>query len=499
MSEQTTAPLPNDGGRVAVIDIGSNTVRMVVFDGGQRVPFLTFNEKSACGLGRGLSQSGRLNPEGVERARRLLVRFQRLTAQMALRRVHILATAAVREAEDGAPFAHWVESLFNQPVEILSGPDEARLAAMGVLCGSPEAEGLVADLGGGSLDLVELRQGRLGDFAATLPFGHLKIAEAMAAEKGKLRRRIDRALADIPQIATCPGGTLHAVGGSWRALASLFINLTEHPLHIIDHFSLPADRILSLIKQSVLGSSKRERKKIFVSARRADSLPAAAVVLASLVEASGCHEVLFSGYGLREGRFFDSLPPKDQDLDPLIAGCRGFTAQRSRFAPHDLELLDWMDPVFHDDTPRQRQIRQAICILADIAWREHPDYRAEHAFLRVLRMPLPGLAHEERVEMALAAAYRYNHGRNLPSLKTYLPMIDDARQRRAMAIGIGLRLAHILSGSVPGLVEMTRLNVEGDQLLLKLPPGGALYRSETVDRRLNQMAKAAGLSGSRVD
>lgn len=483
--------------RVAVIDMGSNTVRMVVFDGNQRVPFLMFNEKSVCGLGRELSTTGRLHPDGVDSARRLLTRFARLVRQMAPDRLHLLATAAMREAEDGPEFATWVEQLFGQKVELLSGPDEARLAALGVLCGTPQADGLVADLGGGSLDLLGVEHGQLGGFAETTPYGHIKIGEAMGGNDRDLVARMRDHMGSLPGMAPMGGRTLYAVGGSWRALASLFINLVDYPLHVIDHFSLHRDRALELIETSVL-SRKARRRKMFVSMRRAKSLPAAGLVLKALLEASECREVVFSGYGLREGRFFESLSDDQRDHDPILAGCRGFIALRSRFGPHDQELHDWLTPVFAVETERQRQLRRAICVLGDIAWREHPDYRAQHAFLRVLRMPLPGLNHGERVEMALATACRYNHGRNLPDLKTYLPLIDEPTRHRAMAIGAGLRLAHILSGGAPGVLDESRLEPEGDALKLALPPGGALYRSETVEKRLANLAQAAGFRSSKV-
>ncbi len=155
---------------VAVVDIGSNSLRLVVYDGVRRAARIMLNEKVLCGLGRGLSETGRLNQEGVEQARVNLQRFVSLARAIGVSRLDVLATAAVRDADDGREFAAEIERRFGVRVRILAGAEEGRYSALGVLSGIPDAQGFAGDLGGGSVELVPVAKGRAGA-GATLPIG----------------------------------------------------------------------------------------------------------------------------------------------------------------------------------------------------------------------------------------------------------------------------------------------------------------------------------------
>ena len=161
---------------VAVIDIGSNSLRLVVYDAPRRAAHTLLNEKVMCGLGRGLERTGRLNPEGVVQAKANLQRFVALARAAGAARIDVLATAAVRDAEDGADFVNDVEKRLSIRVRVLPGAEEGRLSALGVLAGIPDAAGVVGDLGGGSIELAAIGNGRVGS-VATLPIGPLRLIE----------------------------------------------------------------------------------------------------------------------------------------------------------------------------------------------------------------------------------------------------------------------------------------------------------------------------------
>lgn len=487
-------PHPQNGngariGRVGVIDIGSNTVRLVVYDTPTRLPFPIFNEKGQCELGRGLGASGRLNPDGVELAYKSLARFQRLSEAMGVERLEVVATAAVRDAEDGPDFVQEIGKRFGMTVQVITGEEEARLAALGVLSGVPGADGVLGDLGGGSLDLVELDRGSFGRFA-TLPLGHLRLADEVCGKGRGVPELIDEHFSKVPWLEEMRGRTLYAVGGSWRAIARVFIDQTGHPLHVIDNYTLSfeeASRLLRLIS----GLSKESLEKIpGVPKRRLATLPCAATAMGAVLEAAQPKEVTFSAFGMREGKLLTCLRPELRDQDPLIAACETLAERTGRFAFGGRELLDWTSPLFPDETPMERRLRYAACLISDIGWTEHPDYRAEIAFHRTLRLPFAGLGHHDRVFLALAVFVRYNGDPDAAVAASVHDLLDEGRIHRAKVLGLALRLASTVSGGAPGLLPQTELALAGGVLEFRLPEDSEVFIGEAVERRFRTLAKA---------
>jgi len=488
----------NAPGRVGIVDIGSNTVRLVVYDAPLRLPVPIYNEKTSCRLAKGLETTGRLNPQGVEEAIRSLHRFTRLADAMGVERLDLVATAAVRDASDGRRFVKRIKKTFKMPVNLLSGPEEARMAALGLLSGVRDADGMLADLGGGSLDLVKLDKGKFADFA-TVPLGHLRLSEAAHSRPDEAADVVAKRLADVPWLGTVKGRTFYGVGGAWRTLARVFIDQTGYPLHVVDGFRLSADaawRLAHLVGH--LGAQSLARIP-GVPRARAETLPYAALVLEYLLAASRARDIVFSSFGMREGRLLETLPEKVRRQDPLIAGATGMAERTGRFPVDADGIMAWLKPILADgkDGGRddERRLALAATLLSDIGWDEHPDYRAEHAYLRALRLPFAGLSHADRVFIALAIFIRYN---GEPANRLVAPvkrMLDDERRMRARSIGLALRLAHTLTGSAPGLLERTRLVVKGKWLTLKIPAEGQMFQSETIERRLRTLARSLGLKG----
>ncbi len=479
-------------GRVGIVDIGSNTVRLVVYETHTKLPIPIFNEKVQCALAREMGKTGRLNPRGIDGALRSLARFSRLAAAMEVTRLELVATAAVREASDGVAFVEQVEAATGHPVHVLSGAEEARLAAVGLLNGVPDADGVLGDLGGGSLDLVGLDGGRIGNFA-TFPVGHLRLAEDAGWNRQKARLLIDSALEGLPWLAGMSGRSLYAVGGSWRGLARIFIEQTHHPLHVLDNYkvhfldALRLSRLIADLNENML------QKLTSVRQGRLDTLPYAAIALSALIEAARPEQVVFSGFGMREGQMLELLPPDLRPQDSLISACESQAKRTGRFAIHGQEILDWMTPLFSGETQAERRLRLAVCLLSDIGWTEHPDYRAHHAYQRVLRVPYPGLTHPDRAMMALATFVRYGRDVADPLLNGTPSLLDESSIALSRTIGLALRLAHTLSGGAPGLLAQTRLKIEKDRLILVLPADNAVFLSDAVERRLKQLAASKGL------
>ncbi len=490
-----TSPIqPGRPGRVGVIDIGSNSIRLVVYDGVSRTLVPVFNEKVMSALGRDLAVTGRLSPAGIELALRNLERFTRILEGMGVDRVDALATSAVRDAADGRAFVDEIERRCGLTVTIISGFEEGRLSALGVLAGIPGADGVMGDLGGGSLELVGIDGGALCE-QDTLPLGPLRLMSGKDLGEGA-RDTVEKALRRQDWLSRYAGRRFYAVGGAWRALAKLHMERSGHPLHIIHHYTVPAKALLDLLALLAKQGKSSLQGLGGVSKRRLEVLPAAALVLEGVLRALKPREVVFSAYGLREGHLFDLLPPEEQAQDPLLHAAAQIAHRMDRFG-HAEAVAEWTRPIFEAETPAQARLRQAASLMSDIGWTEHPDYRAEHAFLRLLRMPVAGLDHRERIFLALAVHARYG-GDASPAMAATIELLDDADRDRATLLGATLRLAHTVTGGASALLDRTRLSRSEGVIRLELPPDEAALAGDVVQRRLDAVAKILGCTGEIV-
>lgn len=478
---------PGVGERVAVIDIGSNSIRLVVYDALKRAPLPIFNEKIMCGLGRGLARTKRLNPEGTSVGLTNLVRFSRLAKGLGVDRVEMLATAAVREAEDGAAFIDEVERLTGLRVQVVPGVREAQLAAMGVLSGTPGAKGVVGDLGGGSLELVWVDHHRLTNHV-TLPLGPLRLMEVAGAKAGSLVRHIDQYFESQPWLESMAGETFYAVGGAWRSLAKLHMERTEHPLHIIHNYTIPAP-LARDFAGDIAGLNRAVLERSPATRRRSDTVPYAALVLERLLRVAAPGRVVFSAYGLREGHMFSLLPEAERRKDPLIASCADLARAAGRPVPADATFA-WTEGLIAGEDETTRRLREASCHLSEVAWAEHPDYRHIIAFERVLRYPFPGVDHEDRVFLAMTAFVRYCGGTVGDVIDPVRELLPEGRAAKALVLGLALRLAHTLTGGAAGALSRTSLRVRHEELVMTLPEDRSVMTGEVVERRLAALANA---------
>jgi len=447
---------------------------------------MLFNEKVLCGIGRGLGATGKLDREGMSLAVTNLRRFVALARAIPVVRLDVVATAAVRDATDGQEFVRTVERAFRIRVNILSGPEEGRLSAFGVIAGIPEAAGIVGDLGGGSVELVPIAGGQAGA-AATLPIGPLRLADS-AEDDRRLRETIDRHLDSVPWIGH-HDGAFHAVGGAWRALARIHMEQSKYPLHVIQQYSLPraaAEDFLDLIARQ---SRKSLERMSSISRKRLEWVPLAARVLQRLLRRSQPGRLVFSAFGLREGHLYSLLDEKEQRSDPLLAGATTMAQAHRRFGADGEELFAWTGAIFPGEEPRLRRLRRAAALLSDVAWAEHPDYRADQAMRTALFIPLGGIDHAERAFLAATLYARY--GGQEPG-EVVRKMLDDETLASARCVGLALRLANTLSGGVPGLLGGTRLMLEDGTLALSLRRESGDRLGESVQRRLDALGRALG-------
>jgi exopolyphosphatase / guanosine-5'-triphosphate,3'-diphosphate pyrophosphatase len=480
--------------RIAIVDIGSNTVRLVVFDALAELPIPIFNESVVCAMGKGLGQTGILNPNGIDLAMRALKRFIKLVRELQVQNFVMLATAAVRDASDGEAFVKKVKNEFGCSIQILSGAQEAELGAMGIISGFPGAQGLFADLGGGSLDIITRNVKSFG-VSGTLPLGHIRVAEDSQYDRKKAIKIIEKRLEQCPWLSKLKGKTLYAIGGSWRAIALLYIEQIKYPLHVLDNFTMNNSDARTFTKLLGQSSSRSFEKMGRVALSRAQTMPYAALVLNRLIKVVKPKDIIFSGYGLREGQFFKMLNSSSNEIDPLINACTGFALRSGRFSINGEEIASWMAPLFAKETDNYHRLCHAAALLSDIGWTEHPDYRAIHSFIRVLRFPISGITHRQRVMLAIAILIRYKGNLSQYEVKSVKKLISQTDQNRAQIMGLALRFAHLISGGVPGILPKTKLRIKDRLLELRVDNDSSALISTSVERLFLNLGSKLKLEG----
>ena len=482
--------------RCAVVDLGSNSVRLVVYEGLGRNPMSIFNEKAVIRLGRGLEATGVLDLDGMAQAMTILHRYRAVALAMGANPIEVLATAAVRDAHNGTDFVRQLRARMpDVPVRILSGVEEAELSSDGLLCGIPEADGLLADIGGGSLELVRIDNGK-SRTALTLPLGVIRLAEQSEGDLSTARLIAEAAFRSIGWLNEISGRDLYLVGGAWRALARIDMARTGYSLRMVHHYEIGRDQAREL-SAIILGASSRELAQMAgVSRRRVEDLPYAAAVLRRLTRMSGARRVVFSASGLREGWLMRQIPPEVRAEDAMLAGGRDLAALYGRDPELPPALLAWTAPLFAPETSEAARLREAACWMSDAGSHDHPEFRPEQAFLRVLRQPGIGLDHPARAFLALTIALRYEADASAPFLVPVRRLLDPMAARRAEILGMALRLAYTLSAGTPDLLAATRLRIEDQRLILSLTEGSGVFAGEAVVRRLTRLAQALDLGSA---
>ncbi|MDF1707443.1 MAG: Ppx/GppA family phosphatase [Paracoccaceae bacterium] len=454
----TTEPAPHDWGpfgrplfndassralaRVGVVDVGSNSVRLVVFDGAARSPAYFYNEKIMCALGEGLAETGRLNPRGRIRALDALRRFQKLAEGMDIAPLTAVATAAMREAEDGPEFQALIEAETGLKLWVVDGEEEARLSAQGVLLGWPGSYGLVCDIGGASMELAEIAGGHVGR-RVTSPLGPLKLRSVPGGKKGR-KAHIKAVLENLAETLGPQKNRLFLVGGSWRAIARIDMERRGYPLHVLHEYRMSAKSISATIDYINANDPVELRNRCGVSAARMDLVPLACEVLKAVVKTFQPRDIAVSSYGIREGMLYEQMPQSLRDRDPLIESCYFAEAKDARLPGFGKQLYEFILPLFKSAPLERKRLIQAACLLHDVSWRAHPDYRAEVCFDNATRANLGGLKHSERVFLGLALLHRYSNKREGTRFEPMFKLVDETAMHQAEVVGKAMRFGAML-------------------------------------------------------
>ena len=485
-----------NGPPLAVVDIGSNSVRLVVYERLSRAPTALFNEKALCGLGREVQTTGLLPADAVEQALAALKRYRALCTTMGAKQVLAIATAACRDAKNGRAFIKLAERTIRADIDVLSGAREAELTALGVMSGVHQPNGVVGDLGGGSLELIDIH-GTRARRGLTRPLGGLALADISAKSLKKADKFVKKTLGALPVLRDCEDRTFYAVGGTWRALARLHMWQTGYPLHVMHGYAIPADEALEFARLVHRVNVDTLSNIDVVNRERRPLLAYAALVLEHILRIGKPDRVMFSALGVREGLLYSLLKQKDKEKDALIEAARELNRLRSRSPRHGEELIEWTDRFMAtsglDEVAEERRLRHAACLLADIGWRAHPDYRGEQSLNIIAHGGFTAIDHPGRAYLALAVFYRHSGLVMDDELSPRLRELASTRTiDRARVLGAAMRLAYVVSAAMPGVLPKTKLAVERHRLALHLPGEYAALNGERVTARLRSLARLIG-------
>ncbi|HWZ08978.1 MAG TPA: exopolyphosphatase [Bradyrhizobium sp.] len=488
---------------VAVIDIGSNSVRLVVYEAMARSLITIFNEKALCGLGREVQSTGLLAPDAVVKALTSLRRFRALCRVMKVRRVHAIATAACRDASNGADFIAKAERICGVRIEILPGPREAKLSALGVVSGVHKPDGIVGDLGGGSLELIDVRGNRIRG-GVTLPLGSLALQDLSHKSLKRAERIVKFEISEVAQITAGRGRAFYAVGGTWRALARIHIIQSEYPLRVMHGYSIPAQEALDFARRlrRLVAANMLADIEVVADARR-PLLAYAALVLEYIIRVAKPKTIVFSTFGVREGLLYQMLPEAERTKDGFICAAQELNKLLSRSARHAEELIEWTDRLVRvvklRETEEDRRLRHAACLLSDIGWRVHPDHRGEETLNLITNGNFGSISHEGRVFVALSVFFRYaglSVENEPPAIMQ--EMVPPAMLERARLLGAAFRVAHLISAARPGVLPATHFRTQGRKLMLVFEHKLVDLVADRVGSRFKQLARLVGRSGSIV-
>lgn len=488
---------------VAVIDIGSNSVRLVVYESLTRSLVTLFNEKALCGLGREVQSTGLLAKDAVSKALTALRRFRALCRVMKVGRVYAIATAAARDASNGPDFIAAAEKICGCEIQIISGPREAKLSALGVISGIHKPDGLVGDLGGGSLELIDVK-GNAVRRGVTLPLGSLALQDASQRSPKKAERIVKLALTDVTQLKTAVGRNFYAVGGTWRALARLHIIQSGYPLRVMHGYSIPAAEALDFVRRlRRLATANILANIESIAEARQPLLVYAALVLEYIIRTAKPKTIVFSTYGVREGLLYEMLPQAQRAQDGLVGAAQTLNKLLSRSARHAQELSDWSDSFVRvaklQETDEDRRLRRVACLMSDIGWRVHPDYRGEQTLHLITNGNFGSTDHHGRAFLALCVYYRYagfSVENEPPELVRSL--VTPAQVERARLLGALFRVAHLISAARPGVLPATHFTSKDRKMMLVFEHRMVDLVADRVGSRFKQLARLVGRSGTIV-
>jgi exopolyphosphatase/guanosine-5'-triphosphate,3'-diphosphate pyrophosphatase len=496
--------------RLAVIDLGSNSFRLVVFKAGSDGWRRTDEIYEPVRIGEGEMATGRLGEAPMERALATLDVFSHFCRASGLREDEIdaVATSAIREAENADEFLTRARERTQLPIRVLTREQEARYGYLAAVNSSTLRDGCVLDLGGGSMQLVQVRD-RLAVQTGSWRLGTVLMSEAYLPPNGPAKRKQLEALCDhvATELASAPwlrdaaanGGRLVGIGGTVRNLAAAAQRAQGLPSNGVQGQLIPRD-VLSDLVERLAALPAAERSTVpGIKPARSDLILAGAVVLKGALKAAGFDAVEATEAGMREGVFFERLladrtPPLFDDV--RRASVLNLAAQyhvdwdhTEHVAALALGMFDELAQLgLHEGDPRERELLWAACMLHDIGMSIDYDDHHKHSRYIILNGRLPGFEPVETAIIAQAARY---HRKGMPIPGPLAPLFGPGDAERLDRLAALLRLAEDLERSRDQLVRSTSMALDNGSVCLRLNAEGESSLQRWASARERQLFERA--------
>jgi exopolyphosphatase/guanosine-5'-triphosphate,3'-diphosphate pyrophosphatase len=489
---------PQNTELIASIDIGSNSVRLVVYKYLNYALLPVLNEKAICQLGKGLENSGVLHPQGVCDALKALEKFAIILKMHSVKKVVTVATAAVRDAKDGAAFLSEVKKFIKIDIDLISGASEASFAALGVKHSFQNVEGVVADMGGGSLEYSRVHGAEITN-PISLPLGYFRLMDISnhnpAAAHNVLRQKLAERKSGLLNKEML-GGDLYLAGGGFRSIAKIHMAKRHYPLKILHNYEASADDMLKLCERLIGRNIFQLAKLEGLAEDRVDTIPYAAASLSALIQAINPPRIFFSANGLREGAILSSLLgviPESSESDKLKDSV-ALSLKPTVNEQYAEQVINLFAQPLNEMCGVKTRLFEAAALFSEAFINGHPEYRAENAFLSVLRGQYVAANHYERAFIAACCYYRYRHKDSNNTLDEYKDLTASIDKRAARCVGLVLSIAYGLSGGNEKVLG--KLSVEyqvGKEFVIGVPKDLMPLVSNGVIKKAAKLAEQLGV------
>ena len=474
--------------REAVIDLGSNSIRMLIYEDFEKSQIPIFNEKAVCSLGNSLELTGKLDPLGVQYSISVLERFKNILNNSKVNSVNIFATAAVRDAKDGPYFKSVVEKIFDNEIEVLTGEQEAERSALGVILGFEKVNGIVADLGGGSLELAKVKNGVI-EKKASLPIGILRLFNRPKKKKSKkISDIISENLSSVNWLKKTKVKNLYVVGGVWRTLLKADIFLKKYPLNVLHQYQLTGEDALSLCHRLDDKKKLSSLKVDQITKSRTNYVPIATNILKQLLLLTAPEKLLCSISGVREGTLITKSGYKLTEQDLLDNFIEYSAFRTGDYGENYLKYYNFIKDIFSDNENFPTRLLKPTCSLSNMDWGLGAYQKAELVFAQILNTPALSLSHSDRIKIALAGFWRHCSVKYYPD-RDYVSLLSNNEILIARQVGAALRLASGIAAISTIFLDNLSLTKKGNTIIFSVPNQHSQIVTKSVQKRLKSLSK----------
>ena len=476
--------------RIGIIDIGSNSIRLVVFDGPKRSPLYLYNEKVFFRLGLQSFGKKAFDNATLKAVSRIINRYVAICRNMEINKIIMFGTSALREASNTNVLVEVIRKKTNIGIDVISGEKEAFYAAQGILLGFPNAEGIICDLGGNSVEFANICKRVIAECNSTL-LGPLAITK-LENKIEDIDRYIRKQLLGAVNANTAKDKPFFLIGGSWRAIAKIHMQRTQYPLKIIQGYKVKSKKIKKTLEFIQDSSFITKYDEINISADRLELLPLSARLLEIIIDELQIKTLTFSSFGVREGFLYHNLSEAEKKKDPLIEAAKFFEKKETRFPNMSKHTFKWISPLYENLPRKTKRVILAATKLHDIAWIAHPDYKMEMCLELVTRSNISGLSHKERVFLAMILLFRHKAKPEKVFNSKLFKIVSKKKRKIALVIGKGLKLASTFFGE-KSLFDKIDFRLKAHEVELCFQSKIDFVNGEVVERRIQELNKALKL------